>query len=87
MIIRMRTTLIIDDRLLQAARKQAAERGTTLSAVVNDALRATMTKRIPERVEPFRMVTYGNPKAVVRHEPHDFARALEADDARKLDHE
>jgi len=35
----MRTTLDIDDELLKDAKKLAAERGTTLTAVLEDALR------------------------------------------------
>jgi hypothetical protein len=35
----MRTTLDLDDALLRAAKKYAAERGTTLTAVIEEALR------------------------------------------------
>lgn len=35
----MRTTVAIDDRLLQAARHAARQRGTTLGHLVEDALR------------------------------------------------
>jgi hypothetical protein len=38
----MRTTLDLDDELLAAARKRAAERGTTLTAVVEEALAASL---------------------------------------------
>lgn len=38
----MRTTLILNDELVQAAKKKAAERQTSLSALVNDALRASL---------------------------------------------
>jgi hypothetical protein len=41
----MRTTLDIDDRLLAAARRVAAEKGTTLTAFVEHALAASLTRR------------------------------------------
>lgn len=41
----MRTTIRIDDRLLAEAKARAARSGTTLAAVVEDALRATLGRR------------------------------------------
>ena len=41
----MRTTLDIDDQLLEAARRRAAEKGTTLTAFVEHALAATLAGR------------------------------------------
>jgi hypothetical protein len=39
MIFPMKTTLIIPDSLVRALKRRAAERGTTLSAVVAEVLR------------------------------------------------
>lgn len=41
----MKTTLDLDDRLLERAKRLAAEQGTTLRAVVEDALRAKLIPR------------------------------------------
>ncbi|MCK6555950.1 type II toxin-antitoxin system VapB family antitoxin [Candidatus Binatia bacterium] len=41
----MKTTLDIDDRLLERARRYASSRGTTLRAVVEEALRARLAPR------------------------------------------
>jgi hypothetical protein len=41
----MRTTLRIDDELLRRAKAAAAVRGTTLTALVEDALRAALAQR------------------------------------------
>ena len=41
----MRTTIAIDDNLLKAAKEEARARGTTLGAVVEDALRREMSPR------------------------------------------
>jgi hypothetical protein len=41
----MKTTLEIDDRLLERAKRHAAARGTTLRAVVEESLRARLAPR------------------------------------------
>lgn len=41
----MRTTLDIDDQLLAAARRAAAEKGTTLTGFVEHALAASLARR------------------------------------------
>lgn len=38
----MRTTLVIQDELLAAAKKRAADRKSNVSAIVNEALRAAL---------------------------------------------
>ena len=50
----MRTTLDIDDRLLAAARRRAAEKGTTLTAFVEHALAAVLARR-PAADTPYRL--------------------------------
>jgi hypothetical protein len=47
----MKTTLNVDDELLRRAKRRAAERGTTLTAVVEEALRAILSE--PPRRQPF----------------------------------
>lgn len=41
----MRTTVTIDDQLLRAAKRRAAESGKSLNAVVEDALRTALAPR------------------------------------------
>jgi hypothetical protein len=43
----MRTTLDIDDALLAAAKRRAAEKGSTLTAFVEHALAAALARRGP----------------------------------------
>jgi hypothetical protein len=50
----MRTTLDISDPLLAAAKRRAAEKGTTLTAFVEAALAAALTRR-PARGETYRL--------------------------------
>ena len=80
MIILMRTTLNIDDRLMDKAKHRALDLGLTLSEYVNRLLGRDLSEAKP-RHEPFQMVTYGNPRKRVHREPIDFARALEEEDA------
>jgi hypothetical protein len=75
MIVRMRTTLVLDDELLRRAKYRAAERNLTVSDVVNQALRAALSEPAPT-AQPFTMPTYGA-GATVRHEPSDFDPTLE----------
>ena len=41
----MRTTVALNDRLLHCAKKRAAEEGTTLSRLIEEALRSHLTAR------------------------------------------
>ena len=55
----MRTTIRIDEQLLKEAKQLAARRGKTLTAVIEDALRASLARqRDPGRNEPVRLVTF-----------------------------
>jgi len=44
-VTHMKTTLEIDDRLLERAKRHASAHGTTLRAVVEEALRARLAPR------------------------------------------
>lgn len=50
----MRTTLDIDDALLAAAKRRAAEKGTTLTAFVEHALAGALARRASSG-EPYRL--------------------------------
>jgi hypothetical protein len=55
----MRTTIRLDDQLLREAKKRAAERGTTLTAVIEDSLRQALARRVPSRRRrKFRLPTF-----------------------------
>ena len=42
----MRTTIRLDDELLTRAKRKALERGTTLTAVIEDALRSALAPNV-----------------------------------------
>ena len=49
----MRTTLDIDDRVLKQAKRDALERGETLTRFIEDAIRSRLAE--PVRLSPFRL--------------------------------
>lgn len=55
----MRTTVTIEEALLAQAKERAARSGKTLSAVVEDALRAELHRKPPRSLKPFRLITCG----------------------------
>lgn len=54
----MRTTIRLDDELLTKAKRAALERGTTLTAVIEDALRRVLVPAEDVHREPFAMRTF-----------------------------
>ena len=54
----MRTTLTLSDGVFRAAKRRAAERGVTLSVVVDEALRAQLAAAAP-KAKPFKLITFG----------------------------
>ena len=71
----MRTTVNISDPLLRAARRLAAERGITLSAFLEDALRIQIAQKVPAAPR-FRLHTVSG-KPVPSHIDLDRTSALE----------
>ncbi|MEP7356836.1 MAG: ribbon-helix-helix protein, CopG family [Anaerolineales bacterium] len=56
----MRTTIRIDDALLREAKQMAARTGKTLTAIIEDSLRETLTRQhSPVKREPVRLITGG----------------------------
>ena len=79
MLTDMRSTVIIDDELFKKAKQRAAVLNTTLSAVINQALREALSKPTVE-APAFHMITFGNPRKRVHREPRDHHASLEGDD-------
>jgi hypothetical protein len=56
----MRTTIRLDDELLVAVKKFAAEKGTTMTAIIEDALRQALVPRSSSRRRSrVRLTTFG----------------------------
>jgi hypothetical protein len=54
----MRTTITLSEAVFKAAKRRAAERGVTLSALIDEILRAQLGERAAAR-KPFQLVTFG----------------------------
>lgn len=56
----MRTTITLDDRLLARLKKRASESGTSVSRLIEQAIRLLMqAPRVTKRKEGFQVVTFG----------------------------
>lgn len=62
----MRTTLILDDHLFRRAKREAGEKGTTLSELVNTAVRNYFfsSKPLDGKEAAFSMPVFGEPSNV-----------------------
>lgn len=76
----MRTTLVIDDELMMSAKKLAAERGCSVSAVVVDALRGLLDKEdAAGPLAPFRLPVFGEAGGRIVDTPVGDFQALAED--------
>lgn len=58
----MRTTVDLDESLLERAKRAAASESRTLGGVLNDALRAYLTgRKATTKDEPFELIVCGDP--------------------------
>lgn len=57
MVIHMKTTLNIDETVMQRLREEAAQRGITMSALVEAGLRRVLTTRTPADAQPDNLPT------------------------------
>ncbi|MFM7180185.1 MAG: hypothetical protein ACKO2G_01775 [Verrucomicrobiales bacterium] len=78
----MRTTLIVNDALFLEAKKRAAERNTSISAVVNDALLTAFREPLlPASDAPFQMPTFAPERANrVDTSPQEMAELMVAEE-------
>ena len=66
MLVRMETTLTIDDAILRELREEAARRGTTMSALVEAGVRRILSERpATEASEPPPLPTWNSGGALV----------------------
>jgi hypothetical protein len=55
----MRTTIRLDEHLLAEAKKRAARDGTTLTVVIERALRENLGRREEQQKKPVKLPTWG----------------------------
>lgn len=78
----MRTTINLPDDLLAKLKKQAAERGTTLTALIEESIRASLNRRgVKEPRRRLRLPTYGRKGLQPGVDLDDAAALLDAMEA------
>ncbi len=70
------TSVVLDEGLLEQARKRAAEGGFTLNELVDRALRDLLAKRATVKSSPFRSLSLGGMDPRVDHSLAELKRAL-----------
>jgi predicted transcriptional regulator len=81
----MRTTITIDDRLLDQLKRRASASGTSVSRLIEQAVR--MFVRTPRASSPratFELVTFGEGGRFSRHNIDRTAGLIEADDLERF---
>ena len=81
----MRTTITLDDRLLVQLKKRASESGTSVSRLIEQAVRVLM--RPPpaaKRADRFELVTFGAGGRFSRHNVDKTSALLEDDDVERF---
>lgn len=77
----MRTTITLDERLMAQLKRRAAEQGTSVSKLVEQAVRLFVrTPRTPAASPTFELVTFGAGGRFTRHNMDKTSALLEADD-------
>ena len=80
----MRTTVDLPEPLLRNARRRATQRGVTLSAVVEDALRGHLAQRQAPHPRSFRLLTVGGRLMQPDLDLDRTSAVLAEDDAREF---
>lgn len=81
----MRTTITLDDRLFAQLKKRAAESGTSVSRLIEDAVRLLIrTPRPAAGGDAFELVTFGAGGRFSRHNVDKISALLETDDVDRI---
>jgi hypothetical protein len=81
----MRTTITLDHRLLAQLKRRASESGTSVSKLVEQAVRLFMrTPRSPASQESFELVTFGGGGRFSQQNIDKTAALLEAEDRERF---
>jgi hypothetical protein len=77
----MRTTISLDDKLLDQLKNRAAASGTTVSRLIEQAVRLFIrTPRAPKQRDRFELVTFGRGGRFSRQNIDKTSRLIEDDD-------
>lgn len=78
----MRTTITIDDAILNDLKRRASQRGTTVSRLIEDSVRLALARpsEAPAAPEAFELVTYGRGGRFTHLDVDRTSALLERDD-------
>ena len=80
----MRTTITLDDRLLERLKKRAAESGTSVSGLVERAVRLLLQASPAQRRDRFDLVTFGEGGRFTTLNVDKTAALLETEDVERF---
>jgi predicted transcriptional regulator len=80
----MRTTITLDDRLLERLKKRAAESDMTVSGLIERAVRLLLQASAPQRRDRFDLVTFGEGGQFTTVNIDKTAALLEAEDVERF---
>jgi hypothetical protein len=81
----MRTTITLDERLMAQLKRRAAEQGTSVSRLVEQAVRLFVrTPRSPAESPPFALITFGAGGRFSRLNIDKTSALIEADDLERF---
>lgn len=81
----MRTTISLDERLVSQLKRRAAEQGTSVSKLVEQAVRLFVrTPRTPAESPTFELVTFGAGGRFSRRNIDKASALIEADDIERF---
>ncbi len=80
----MRTTITVDDRLLDRLKKRAAQSGTSVSGLIERAVRLLLQASAPQGRDRFDLVTFGEGGQFTTLNVDKTAALLEADDVERF---
>ena len=76
----MRTTITLDDRLFERLRKRAAASGTSISGLIERAVRLLLQAPVPQCRDQFELITFGERGQFTSLNIDKISALVEADD-------
>jgi hypothetical protein len=80
MLMHMRTTVTIADEVLEQLKKRAASEGTTVSRLIEDAVRLAARPRLEPLEAAFELVTFGQGGRFTSLDVDHISELIEQDD-------
>lgn len=77
----MRTTITLDDRLLTRLKKRASESGSSVSVLIERAVRLLLQTPLPAKGQGFDLIAYGRATRLTGRSADKMSRLLEEADA------